>query len=239
MLHRVVDFVLPKQCSLCDTVVATGEGLCAPCWADTLFIDGACCDLCGAPLPGEMDAGGARCDDCLTIARPWDKGRSAMVYAGTARQLVLGLKHGDRLDIVPVLARYLGKAAAPMLTADAVFVPVPIHWTRLLHRKYNQSAVLAIELGKQLGRPVLPEGMVRIRRTRPTEDMSVVERYVTQQNSIRPHPTHGERMRGRNVVIVDDVMTSGATLAAATEAAQIAGAKQVCVLTLARAVKDA
>ena len=137
-----------------------------------------------------------------------------------------------------MLSAMLSRAARPLLSGDTVIVPVPLHWTRLFRRRFNQSALLAVETGRILGRPVVVDGLAKVHRTRPTEGMSREARLAVQQGSIRPHPKNGCRMRGRSVLIIDDVMTTGATLAAATEGARLAGAKQVCVLTLARAYKE-
>ena len=236
MLHSVVRMVLPRQCGLCDQLTDADFGLCPDCWATTDFVTGLVCDHCGVPLMGEDET--ALCDECLMEPRPWATGRTVFGYSGGGRKLVLSLKHGDRQDLVPMLSAMLSRAARPLLSDDTVIVPVPLHWTRMFRRRFNQSALLAAETGRILGRPVVVDGLAKVHRTRPTEGMSREARLAVQQGSIRPHPKNGCRMRGRSVLIIDDVMTTGATLAAATEGARLAGAKQVCVLTLARAYKE-
>ena len=216
----------------------TDFGLCGTCWRDTPFVTGLACDLCGVPLPGASD-GAEHCDDCLTIARPWVRGRAAVLYRGTARKLVLALKHGDRHDIVAPAAGWMARALLPILPEAPLLVPVPLHPWRLIGRRYNQSALLAGALARQLGCDGYPDALVRTRRTPSLDGRTRDERFATLSGALAPHPRQGAVLNGRNVVLVDDVMTSGATLAAGAEACHAAGAASVCVAVLARVAKDA
>jgi len=180
-----------------------------------------------------------QCDECMTIARPWDQGRAALEYKGIGRRLVLGLKHGDRLDLTWPAAGWMAVRAAPLLRENTLIVPVPLHWSRLIKRRYNQAAALAVDLGKHVKRPVLVDGLIRVERTKPLDGVGRTARFDALNGKIKPHPKRGKALRGKSVLIVDDVMTSGATLAAATEAARSAGAANVSIVTLARVVKDA
>ena len=224
---------------LCGTLVEEDGGLCGACWRDVPFILGLVCDLCGTPLPGEGDGHVVHCDDCMATARPWEKGRAALIYRDRARKLVLALKHGDRLDLASPAARWLARAAGPCLRPGQVIVPVPAHWRRTLGRRFNQAAVLARALARQTGQPVAVEGLQRCRSTEVQDGKSIEARFANLSGAIRPHPRHGARLDGADVLIVDDVMTSGATMAAAAEAARAAGAASVRVAALARVVKDA
>lgn len=161
-----------------------------------------------------------------------------MRYRDIGRRLVLGLKHGDRQDIAVVAGTWLARAARPLVTADSVLVPVPLHWSRMVKRRYNQSALLVKQVGLRLHRPVLLDALVRTERTRPLEGVTFDERFARLSGVISVNPARAERMVGADVVIVDDVMTSGATLATATEACLAAGARQVDVLVLARVCRD-
>jgi predicted amidophosphoribosyltransferase len=205
----------------------------------TSFISGLVCDQCGAPQIGPDLDDRVLCDDCMTLARPWDRGRAALEYKGIGRRLVLGLKHGDKLDLTWPASAWMAARAAPLLHDDTVIVPVPLHWSRLIKRRYNQAAALAVDLGKHLRRPVIVDALVRIEKTKPLDGVGQVARFDEVRGKIKPHPKRGRMIAGKSVLIVDDVMTSGATLAAATIAAQDAGANNVSIVTLARVVKDA
>ena len=240
-LQSALRLAFPPRCILCEATVSTDFGLCANCWRDTVFIGGLVCDLCGTPLPGE-DAGQAEhCDDCRTIARPWAKGRAAILYKDKGRELVLALKHGDRLDLVRPAAGWMARAALPMLLAGAppVVVPIPLHWMRLLTRRYNQSAELARRIARSLSLDCCPDALRRVRGTGTQDGRSRDGRFANLDGALQVAPSRFGRVKGRTVLLVDDVMTSGATFAAATEACLAAGATQVSVLALARVAKDA
>ncbi len=218
-------------------MVESDFGLCGRCWRDTPFIEGLCCDLCGVPLPGESDRA-EFCDDCLTTPRPWSKGRAALVYKDNGRKMVLALKHGDRQDIVRPASIWLARAARPLLQDKLLIAPIPLHWTRMLKRRYNQSALLAQGLSREVGAGYCPDLLIRSKRTESLEGKGFDARFATLDRAIEPHPKRHHRMVGRPVLLVDDVVTSGATMAAAAQACRDAGAADVMSLTLARVAKD-
>ncbi|MBI1417191.1 MAG: ComF family protein [Limimaricola sp.] len=237
-MQTVVRALYPPQCVGCAALTTEDFGLCGACWRETPFISGLVCDCCGAPLPGHDDGLAVHCDDCLATPRPWAHGRAALRYEGTARRLVLALKHGDRTDLAQAAGRWMAQASGPLLRDDMLVVPVPLHWTRLLRRRFNQAALLARVVGGVTRMEVMPDLLVRSRRTHLLEGLGRDARFAMLDAAIYPHPKRGVQAAGRPVLLIDDVMTSGATLAAAAEAAQAAGATEVCVLTLARVCKD-
>ncbi len=238
-MQSALRLLYPAQCVSCSAPVDEEFGLCGTCWAETPFVTGAICDICGAPVPGEADDEALTCDDCLSTARPWRRGRAALIYRDNVRRMVLGLKHGDRTDLVRPAVRWMARALAPIRQDDMLVVPVPMHWTRLVRRRYNQAALLAQELARIAGLEYAPDALVRPRWTPMLRGRDKAERFAVQQGAIRPHPRRGTRLAGRKVLLVDDVMTSGATLASAADACLAAGACDVFTLALARAVKDA
>ncbi|MFD1511648.1 double zinc ribbon domain-containing protein [Lacimonas salitolerans] len=236
-LQTLIRMVYPPRCLSCGEMVDSDFGLCGPCWRDTPFIGGVSCDLCGAPLPGGDPGEVAHCDDCLKIARPWDHGRAALVYDGNGRRLVLALKHGDRHEIAQPAARWMAQAARDLLKPGTIVAPVPLHWSRFLRRRFNQSALLAQALARQTGLACCPDLLRRARKTESLDGKSRDQRFATLSEAITAHPKRTNLIANRPVLLVDDVMTSGATLAACADACHTAGASQVCVIVLARVAK--
>lgn len=237
-LQTVIRALFPPQCLLCEAWVAEAGGLCPECWRDTEFLTGVLCDSCAAPLPGLDDDARMHCDICLTHPPPWTQARAVMRYSGRGRHLVLALKHSDRTDIAPGAAGMMARAARDILVPDSLLVPVPLHWMRMAKRRYNQSALLAQALAKQAGAQVALGALHRPKRTRSlgglsrdarAQELEVAGITVAQPNAVL----------GRQVVLVDDVLTSGATLRACARACKDAGAARVDVIVLARAAPEA
>lgn len=236
-LHSALRLIYPPRCSLCGGLVDSDFALCGSCWRDTPIISGTVCDKCGVPLPGESVGGVERCDACLSVARPWSRGYAALLYRDNARRMALSLKHGDRHDIVPIATTFMTRIFDADLPPDLLFVPVPLHWTRMLKRRFNQSALLAQAVAQRTGHDCCPDALIRRRQTPSLEGLGTDARYDVLKSAIVPHPKRGAVLEGRPVMIVDDVMTSGATLSAATEACLQAKARDVQVLVLARAAR--
>ncbi|MBM3604130.1 MAG: ComF family protein [Alphaproteobacteria bacterium] len=243
-MKAALQLLYPPQCLSCGAGVSdNGAGavhLCPACWPEAVFVTGACCDCCGAPLPDDGTGGTDTlvCDDCLQAVRPWTRGRAAMVYAGTGRKLVLALKHGDRLDLAPPLADWLARAARPLVVPGMIVAPVPLHLRRLMRRKYNQAAQVAGRFARRLGLPHQPDLLVRRRHTPSQDHRGAAERFANQQDALVVNARHRDLLQGRPVLLVDDVMASGATITAAATALLAAGSGPVSVAVLARAVRD-
>jgi predicted amidophosphoribosyltransferase len=231
--------VFPPQCISCGAQTADDFALCGTCWRQTPFIGGLVCDCCGVPLSGTDEGRAEYCDDCLSATRPWDRGRAALLYRDKGREMVLALKHGDRLDLVRPAARWMAQAAVPILQDGMVVVPVPLHRWRLLHRRYNQSALLSAALARLVGAAHCPDALIRPRSTESQDGRGHDTRFANLAGAIRAHPGRIHWLKGRPVLLVDDVMTSGATLSACAEACLAAGSGPVSTLVLARVAKDA
>lgn len=235
-LNAVIRTLYPPQCLVCETHVDTEYALCGGCWPSTPFIEGLVCDFCGAPLPGQEDGPtlGLRCDDCLRHPPPWHQGRAVFLYEGHAKHMILQLKHADRLDLARPFGAWMLRIAQPLLEPDMIVAPIPLHWWRLLRRRANQSALLSARIASGARLTHIPDLLRRTRATGSQEGRGRSARIANLQGAIAPHRRHASKVEGRSVLLVDDVMTSGATLSAATEALLDAGAARVKVIVLAR-----
>lgn len=237
VLHSVrsaiLDTIYPPRCLACPQPTDAPHGLCAACWRDTHFITGAACFRCGVPVTGAAGAD-ALCDGCMRHPPAWDRGAAAAVYGGAARRAVLAFKHGDRLDMGGALAGWMAAAGHDLLETAEIIAPVPLHWRRLLKRRYNQSAELARHLGRRSGKRVMVDLITRQRATTPQEKMNAAARAANQAGAFAVRPQRASEVAGRSVLLVDDVLTTGATLSACAEAVRSAGADRVGVLVLAR-----
>lgn len=233
-----IGLLYPAQCPGCGAAVGRLGALCPPCWAEAEFIGDGACAGCGAPQPAGLAAADG-CDACATMSRPWQGARAALVYRGTGRRLALALKHGDRADLAAVLGRWLAEAAAPLVVPGMVVAPVPLHARRLLRRRYNQAALLAGAVARAHRLELVPAALVRLRHTPMQGHGSLAERFDNLRGALAVPARQAAHLRGRPVLLVDDVMASGATLTAAAGALLAAGAGPVAVAVLARAVRDA
>ncbi len=235
-LQRALSLIYPDQCIMCEARVEHRGGLCGSCWSQMPFLNGLVCHTCGTSLPGQ-DSGEVFCDDCMAMPRPWEVGRAVLSYRDAGRRMVLSIKHADRLDLIPAASGWMARTGQSFLSDDTVLVPVPAHWSRLLRRRYNQAAELARGIARETGLRAEPDALIRSRRTTVQDGMTVDQRFANLRDSMVPNPKRPEVLLGKPVCLIDDVMTSGATLTIATEAAIAAGASRVCVLVLARVEK--
>ncbi|SLN11041.1 DNA utilization protein GntX [Aquimixticola soesokkakensis] len=237
-LTSLMRLIYPPACVACDAVVAQDNALCGACWAQMPFVNGMVCEGCGVPLVGEARAGDL-CDACLQTPRNWGRGRAALVYRDLGRQMVLRLKHGDRMDLAVPAGVWLTRAAKPLIRPDTLVAPVPLHWVRFAQRGYNQSALLAQQVARLEAAQFCPDLLQRPRATAVMHGMSAQDRFTNVSGAFIAHPKRKALLKGRSVLLVDDVLTSGATLEAATQVCLEGGAARVDIVVLARVAKDA
>jgi len=183
------------------------------------------------------DPDGIPCDDCLRRPPAWKQGRAIAVYHGGARRISLALKHGDRLDMGPVMARWMIDAGRDVLQSADIIAPVPLHWTRLVKRRYNQAAELSKRIAQQAGVQHIPDLLTRFKRTSMQVQMSRDDRFENQRAALRVTPRFEQAIQKKRILLVDDVMTTGATLSACAEACMSADADHVNVLVFARVAR--
>ncbi|HIP77325.1 MAG TPA: ComF family protein [Kiloniellaceae bacterium] len=248
-LRVAVDLLLPPRCLSCGTLVDHQGALCVSCWSGMSFVSDPQCACCGLPFdhnpghdpghnPGHDRDGEMLCGACLREPPPYDRARAVLRYDDASRRLVLGFKHADRTEAAATFAAWMARAAPQLVADSAVIAPVPLHWRRLFGRRYNQSALLSQALAAQNERPGLPDLLVRHRATPSQGRLSAAQRRRNVAGAFAVRAGHEEVLRGRRLLLVDDVMTTGATVAACARAALAAGAEAVDVVVLARAVRD-
>jgi len=229
-----IDVLLPPRCLSCGAAVGRSGTLCAACWRGITFLGRPCCACCG--LPFDFDLGEqSLCGGCVRSAPPFTRARAVMRYDDASRKLVLGFKHGDRLHFAPAFGQWLKRAGAELLADADLIVPVPLHWTRLFARRYNQAAVLAHALKAAGGPPVAPDWLIRKRRTPPQGKTGAESRRRNVAGAFALKP--GKSVKGKRILVIDDVFTTGATVSECARVLKRNGAAQVDVLTLARTVR--
>lgn len=233
-----LNLLLPPRCLKCGAMVDAPGTLCAECWEGVDFLGPPFCAVCGYPFEFEAEEG-ALCASCTRRRPAYWRARAAFRYDDVSRKLILAFKHGDRTDGAPAFARWLVRAGRELLTDADLLIPVPLHWARLFHRRYNQAALLANSLSQASELPVEPTLLVRRRRTSSQGGLSGGARRRNVRGAFALRPGGASRLQGRHVVLIDDVLTTGATAEECAKALLAAGAKAVDVLTLARVVRAA
>lgn len=231
----LLDQLYPPVCLACDTPVASADALCSTCFRALRSITAPLCPVLGLPFEASLGPD-ARSAEAIADPPPFDRARSAVVYNDVARALVGKLKYGDRPELARFCARLMAQAGHELWAPDAVLVPVPLHRVRLFSRRYNQSTELARALGRLTGLPVDPALVVRRKNTPHQVGLSGDARRRNVAGAFAPHPDSLLRLRGRRVVLVDDVITTGATVKAVTRALKSGGASHVDVVSFARVV---
>jgi len=236
LLRMATDLVLPPICPGCGAAVGDGNALCASCWSTIRFIAPPLCPVYGTPFAFDLGDGIVSAE-ALADPPPFRRARAAAVYGDVARRLVHQMKYYDRPHLAETMAGAMARAGSPLLAECSLIVPVPLYRWRLWRRRFNQAALLAKSLSRLTGRPADPFVLERVRSTRQQVGLSATQRAENVRGAFRVPEAMRAKVAGRDVLLVDDVYTSGATAKAATRALLRAGAGAVDVLTFARVTR--
>jgi ComF family protein len=238
----MLDAVLPPLCLGCGEIIGQPGALCAGCWQDFSFIAAPQCAQCGDPFAEDLGPG-AHCAACLARPPKFRRARAALGYDTQSRRLVLPFKHGDRTDIARACGGWMARAGSELLAEADLIAPVPLHWRRLLMRRYNQALLLARVVARaslpDVERRLAPDLLRRHRWTGSQAGLAAKERRSNVREAFEIHPRWAAEVAGKTVLLVDDVLTTGATAEACARVLQRGGARHVDVLTLARVVRAA
>ena len=237
-LRFALDVALPPLCPSCREPLGDGVGLCASCWSKLSLIEPPYCARLGIPFTYDPGPGLLSME---AIANPpaYDRARAAVRYDDIARALVHQFKYGDRLDLAPMMGRWMARAGGELLVETDGLIPVPLHWRRLWARRFNQSAALAGVISGLAGVPMLHDALRRVRATPQQVGLSREQRADNVQGAFRVPPERKSEVIGRRLILIDDVLTSGATVDTCARALLRAGAAHVDVLVFARVVAPA
>jgi ComF family protein len=235
-VRRILDLGLPPLCPTCREPVADPGAVCSQCWSKLTFISRPYCERLGIPFAYDPGPGVLSME---AIADPpsYNRARAAVRYDETARTLVQAFKYGDRLDLAPAMGRWMATAGRELLGDANALVPVPLHWRRLWSRRFNQAATLAQTVSRISGVPVAHDLLKRMRATRQQVGLTQAERARNVQGAFRVPREARPQVRGKRLLLVDDVLTSGATLDTCARILLRAGAANVDVLVFARVVQ--
>ena len=227
------DAILPPTCLSCDAAVKEQGSVCVRCWREIRFIEKPYCSVLGSPFAYDL---GEEAQSAQAIAYPpvFNRARSAVLYDETARKLVQGLKFSDRTDLAPWMAQWMVRASRDFNLENTLVLPVPLHRRRLFARRFNQSAELARNIATLSQLTYAPELLIRFRATRQQVGLGVKERKKNVNGAFRVPKGMGIHIKGRSVLLIDDVYTTGATLDACARALKRSGAAEINCLTFAR-----
>jgi ComF family protein len=231
-LRAALDLALPPLCAACREPVE-GRGLCPACWSKLSFITRPYCERLGIPFVYDPGPGILSME---AIADPpaYQRARAAVRFDEISRALVHALKYGDRLDLAPMMGRWISRAGGELLAEADALLPVPLHWRRQWARRFNQSAMLAAAISAESGVPIAAGALKRVKATAQQVGLTRSERAANVQGAFKVPKEGKAAVAGRRLILVDDVLTSGATVDGCARALLRAGAANVDVLIFAR-----
>jgi ComF family protein len=235
-LRPILDFALPPRCPGCGAITGEPHRFCLACWSKLVFLGPPCCAACALPFDYESGEE-VLCGACLARRPSYDRMRAAVAYGEVSRKVALRLKYGGRPGVAETMARFMERHLGER--RDRLVVPVPLHRWRIWKRGYNQAALIASALARRAGMEARLDAIERVKRTPPLKGMGPKERRDAVRGAFRVQARQRDALRGRSVILVDDVYTSGATANGCAAALKRAGAAEVELLCWARVVRGA
>ena len=233
--RRTLDLILPPHCAGCGAPVREAQTLCASCWQELHFLTGPACQICGIPFNEKMQNSGREiCAQCTRYPPPYRRARAALEYNGASKALILPFKHADRHELAMIQAKWLLQAGPELLDHPDMLIPVPLHNWRLFKRRYNQAALLVAKLTQLTHIQGAYQILLRHRTTVNQGRFGRTGRRRNVRGAFRVPEPGKRRVDGKTVLLVDDVMTTGATVSECARVLKRAGARHVDVLTVAR-----
>ena len=234
--YHILDNILPPRCPVSGQIVDQDATLSPDAWESLRFVTDPMCESCGVPFPHFEQATGLKCPDCLKTPPRFDTARTVLAYDDASRRLILSFKHGDQHQCAKIMSALMARCVKDTKDYDVV-IPVPMHRRRLIFRRFNQSALLAFEIGKRLSLTYRPDLLIRTRPTPPQKDKNKTERRKNVFRAFAPSD-HSSELKGMKVLLVDDVYTTGATVNECANVLKSVGARKVDVLTFARTFRQ-
>lgn len=229
----ILNFLCPPRCPICHNMTEEPHTLCPSCYAKLNFITQPCCEICGRPFE-YAGLNKLICGKCMKKKPKFSMARSVLEYTAFSKKLILAFKHGDHLELTPLFAKFMLQADKKIFEEVDLIVPVPLHWTRLFLRKYNQATLLGRAIGRKRR---IPFSEVILKRTRATSSQGHKHRQEREKNVKNAFcVTNPKKVCGKTILVIDDVMTTGATLNECAKTLLKAGAKSVKVLTIYRVI---
>ncbi|PRD40941.1 amidophosphoribosyltransferase [Phyllobacterium phragmitis] len=237
LAEQVAGLLFPPQCSGCGREVSDPGTVCGTCWSRLRFIDRPYCAVMGTPFAHDLGENFLSAE-AIADPPPFQRVRAAVVHDGVPRRMVVGLKYHDQTNLAPWMARWMVRAGGELIADCDVIVPVPLHAFRFWARRFNQAAELARAVARQTDKPFEPEALLRVKRTRQQVGLATTERQRNVSGAFRVPQAEAIKISGRNILLIDDVYTTGATVKAATRALLRAHAASVDILTFSRVLPD-
>lgn len=236
ILQRAVNAIYPPQCLSCREIVSEEGNMCSQCWEGATFIADPICHKCGIPFELNV-AQETWCGDCMQCSPKYNKARAVFVYDDNSQRLISKFKYSDKTSASPYLARWMLRVGSGMLHDCDFVAPVPLHRNRLIYRRYNQAALLCKSIEQQTSKTTVVDLLKRVKNTPSQARLTTNQRKINVSGAFSLNEKYSDYVVGKNILLVDDVMTTGATIEACAKILLQAGADKINILTIARTTK--